>query len=51
MIVDWYTGGKDSYDFIVRGEKETIYNPYIWKDQEWVTKINKKKNEFSGSTR
>ena len=51
VIVDWYTGGKDSYDFMVRGENLTIDNPNIWNDSEWVKKLNSKQNEFSGSTR
>ncbi|MCM3711544.1 hypothetical protein [Sporosarcina luteola] len=40
VIVDWYTGGKDTYDFIVRGENETIDNPDTWNDQEWVKKFD-----------
>ena len=51
VIVDWYNGGKDSYDFMVRGENLTIDNPNIWNDSEWVKKLNSKQNEFSGSTR
>lgn len=39
VIVDWYTGGKDTYDFIVRGENETIDDPDIWNDEEWVKKF------------
>ncbi|MGN7387899.1 hypothetical protein [Sporosarcina sp. SAFN-015] len=39
VIVDWYTGAKDSYDFIVRGENETIDDPDIWNDREWVKKF------------
>lgn len=34
VIVDWYTGAKDSYDFTVRGENQTIDNPNIWNDKE-----------------
>ena len=34
VIVDWYTGAKDSYDFIVRGENLTINNPNSWNDSE-----------------
>lgn len=34
IIVDWYTGTKDSYDFMVRGENLTIDNPDIWNDSE-----------------
>lgn len=51
VIVDWYTGAKDSYDFLVRGENLTIDNPNIWNDSEWVKKLNSKQIEFSGSTR
>ncbi|WOV86786.1 hypothetical protein QWT69_13015 [Sporosarcina oncorhynchi] len=51
IIVDWYTGGKDTYDFMVRGENETIDNPDIWDDREWVQQVTKKVNEFSGSTK
>lgn len=51
VIVDWYTGAKDSYDFLVRGENLTINNPNIWNDSEWVKKLNNKQVEFSGSTR
>lgn len=39
VIVDWYTGAKDSYDFTVRGENQTIDNPNIWNDSEWVKKL------------
>ena len=51
VIVDWYTGAKDSYDFLVRGENLTIDNPNIWNDSEWVKKLNSKQIEFSGSIR
>lgn len=51
VIVDWYTGAKDSYDFMVRGENLTIDNPNIWNDSEWVKELNNKQVEFSGSTR
>ncbi|KAB2336280.1 hypothetical protein F7731_12380 [Cytobacillus depressus] len=34
VLVDWYTGAKDSYDFMVRGENLTIDNPNIWNDSE-----------------
>ncbi len=51
VIVDWYDGGKDSYDFLVRGENQTIDNPNVWNDSEWVKELNRKQNEFSGSTR
>jgi hypothetical protein len=40
VIVDWYTGAKDSYDFMVRGENETIDDPDIWNDDEWVKKLD-----------
>lgn len=33
VIVDWYTGTKDGYDFMVRGENLTIDNPNIWNEQ------------------
>ncbi|MFF2015769.1 hypothetical protein [Paenibacillus sp. NPDC058177] len=39
VIVDWYTNGKDSYDAIVRGENQTINNPDIWNNSEWVNKL------------
>lgn len=32
VIVDWYTGGKDSYDSMIRGEDLVIDNPEIWND-------------------
>ncbi|KQL34440.1 hypothetical protein [Psychrobacillus sp. FJAT-21963] len=51
VIVDWYSGGKDSYDFWVRGENLTIDNPNIWNDSEWVKKLDRKQIEFSGSIR
>lgn len=51
VIVDWYTGAKDSYDFLVRGENLSIDNPNIWNDSEWVKKLNNKQVEFSGSIR
>ncbi|WP_025786313.1 hypothetical protein [Sporosarcina sp. D27] len=51
VIVDWYTGGKDSYDFMVRGENLTIDNPNIWNDSEWVKKLNSKQNDFLGGSR
>lgn len=51
VIVDWYNGAKDSYDFLVRGENLPIDNPNIWNDSEWVKKLNSKQIEFSGSTR
>ncbi|WP_342506976.1 hypothetical protein [Sporosarcina sp. FSL K6-2383] len=51
VIADWYTGGKGTYDFMVRGENITIDNPSIWNDSEWVEKLNSKQIEFSGSTR
>lgn len=39
VIADWYTGGKDSYDSMVRGENQTIDNPDIWNNSEWVKKL------------
>ncbi|MFA9557782.1 hypothetical protein ACERII_10790 [Evansella sp. AB-rgal1] len=51
VIADWFTGAKDSYDFLVRGENLTIDNPNIWNDSEWVKKLNNKQEEFLGSTR
>lgn len=42
VIVDWYTGTKDGYDFMVRGENLTINNPDIWNDNEWVKKLDSK---------
>ncbi|KOY16008.1 hypothetical protein AMS66_14155 [Paenibacillus xylanivorans] len=40
VIVDWYTSSKDSYDSTVRGEFQTINNPDIWNNGEWVSTIN-----------
>lgn len=40
VIVDWYTGTKDGYDFMVRGENLTIDNPNIWNDREWIKSID-----------
>ena len=34
VIVDWYTGTKDGYDFMVRGGNLTINNPNIWNSAE-----------------
>ncbi|MFC4411562.1 hypothetical protein ACFOZY_14135 [Chungangia koreensis] len=51
VIVDWYMGAKDSYDFFVRGENLKINNPAIWDDREFVKRIKQKQREFSGSTR
>lgn len=51
VIVDWYNGAKDSYDFMVRGENLTIDNPTIWNNSEWLKNLNSKQLEFSGSTR
>ncbi|USG64244.1 hypothetical protein NDK47_19080 [Brevibacillus ruminantium] len=34
VIVDWYTGAKDSYDFLTRGENLTIDNPKVWDKSE-----------------
>lgn len=44
VIVDWYTGTKDGYDFMVRGENLTIDNPNIWNDSESVKQIDSKTN-------
>ncbi|MFD1205329.1 hypothetical protein ACFQ38_09465 [Sporosarcina contaminans] len=38
-IVDWYTGGKDTYDYVVRGDQQKIDDPDIWNDSEWVKKF------------
>lgn len=38
-IVDWYTGGKDTYDYLVRGYQQKIDNPDIWNDSNWVDKF------------
>ncbi|MNJ38139.1 hypothetical protein D3C77_329800 [compost metagenome] len=46
VIVDWYTGAKDSYDFMVRGENQTIDNSNIWSDSEWVKKLDRMADEF-----
>ncbi|AZK45129.1 hypothetical protein [Paenibacillus lentus] len=46
VIVDWYTGAKDSYDFMVRGANLTINNPDIWNDSEWVKKLDHMTDEF-----
>lgn len=40
VIVDWYTGAKDSYDFMIRGENETIDDPDIWSNGEWTKKFD-----------
>lgn len=32
VIVDWYTGGKDSYDSMIRGEDLVIDNPEMWRN-------------------
>lgn len=40
VIVDWYTGSKDSYDFLVRGENIKMDNPDIWNDDEWVKSLS-----------
>lgn len=40
VIADWYTSGKDSYDFNVRGENQTINNPNLWNDLEWVNALS-----------
>lgn len=39
VIADWYASGKDSYDSIVRGDGQTIDNPDIWNDSEWIEKL------------
>ncbi len=39
VIVDWYSNGKDTYDSIVRGDNQTIDNPDIWNDSDWVKKL------------
>ncbi len=51
VITDWYTGGKDSYDFLVRGENITVNDPNIWNNGDWVQQLEKKQTEFTGSTR
>ncbi|MFN7251540.1 MAG: hypothetical protein ACK4M9_12200 [Anaerobacillus sp.] len=51
VIVDWYEGSKDNYDFMVRGENLSIDNPNIWNEEEWVKNIKRKQDEFSGTTR
>ncbi|MDN4608243.1 hypothetical protein [Sporosarcina highlanderae] len=38
-IVDWYTGGKDTYDYLRRGYQQKIDDPDIWNDSEWVKKF------------
>ena len=42
VIVDWYTGGKDTYDFMVRGDNVTLDDPDIWNDSEWVKSLDNK---------
>ena len=39
VIVDWYSSGKDSYDSKVRGDNQSIDNPDIWNDKEWVRQL------------
>ena len=51
VIVDWYNGGKDSYDFMVRGESLTIDNPNIWSDSEWAKKLDSIADSNFGSIR
>ncbi|WP_010095569.1 hypothetical protein [Ornithinibacillus scapharcae] len=46
VIVDWYTGAKDSYDFMVRGENVTIDNPDFWNVSELVKEIERKQVDF-----
>lgn len=36
VIVDWYKGGKDTYDFMVRGDNVTFDDSEIRNDSEWV---------------
>lgn len=50
VIVDWYTGTKDSYDFIVRGENQVIDNPNIWNESEWVKQLESRQIELTAST-
>lgn len=38
-IVDWYTGGKDTYDYLVRGYEQKISNPNVWNNHDWVKKF------------
>lgn len=40
VLADWYTNAKDSYDSIARGEKQTIDNPEIWNDEDWIKTLN-----------
>lgn len=42
VIVDWYTGGKDTYDYMVRGDNVTVDDPEIWNDDEWVKTLMSK---------
>ncbi|MCM3757275.1 hypothetical protein M3197_07200 [Sporosarcina aquimarina] len=51
VIVDWYTGGKDSYDFMVRGDNQAIDDPNIWNDSEWINELNTKQINFSSTAR
>ena len=51
VITDWYTDGKDSYDFLVRAENITVNDPDIWNNADWVHQLEKRQSEFSGSTR
>lgn len=39
VIADWYTGGKDTYDYLVRGFEQTIGNPDVWNDRGWAEKF------------
>lgn len=39
VIADWYTGGKDTYDYLVRGYEQKITDPDSWNDNEWVAKF------------
>jgi len=40
VIVDWYNTAKDSYDFIVRGENENVFNASLWDDIDWVNSLD-----------
>lgn len=47
IIADWYTGTKDSYDFLMRGERQIINNPAIWDDSKWAGKLLDSKETFT----
>ena len=38
--------GEKIHDFQVRGENETIDNPNIWNEQEWVNNLFLKQTEY-----